>query len=436
MLKNKFIIEGLGGNKKLKGEIKISGAKNVALKVMASSILFEDEINLEDVPYTEDIKKMASLLESCGAKVSFDKKNHNKLRISTKDLKNTDLTTDLAKAMRASVVLTGPILSRFGRVTFPLPGGCVIGARPVDLFIKAYKKMGAKIIFGKDGNSFEIISPNNKLHGADIFFDFQTVGGTETLMMAAILAKGKTILRNSAMEPEIKSLADYLISCGADIKGAGTPTIEIVGGNLLKNNDETYKTIPDRIEAGSFIILGALLGDGLTIKNCNPEHMESLISILKESGVDMNVKKDSIFFEKNKRNVKNKSFNIRTHEYPGFPTDLQPQIAVYLTQTDGESRVFETIFEGRFKYVEDLIKLGADITIMNEREISIRGGKQLKVSEDDELTAHDIRAGFAVVLAALLAEGRSTVSNIHFIDRGYEKLDEKLKLIGAKIKRV
>jgi UDP-N-acetylglucosamine 1-carboxyvinyltransferase len=275
------------------------------------------------------------------------------------------------------------------------------------------------------------------LKGAEIFFNIQTVGGTETLMMAGVLAEGRTVLKNCAMEPEIVSVAEYLNSCGAKIKGAGTPTIEIIGGGLLESGGKSYITMPDRIETGSFLILGALCANNLKIKNCNPSHIESTIHLLKDAGVDMDIGKDYIEIRNNGA-VPNSSFknvNVRTHEYPGFPTDLQAPMVTFLTQTTGESIVLETIYEGRFKFTDNLKKMGADITIMNPREILIRGNTELKSVTGESLESYDLRAGFATVIAALLAKGTSVVNNVYYIDRGYENLEGRLGALGANIVR-
>lgn len=432
MKNDTFIIEGLAGKKTLNGEISINGAKNAVLKAMAASLLFSDEVKLENVPQTEDVKKMIILLEKIGAKV---KHQGSSISIDTKNVSSSDLDKNISQSMRSSVVLTGPLLARFGKVSFPAPGGCVIGARPVDLFIEAYKKMGANVDLKND--TYYIDAKEGKLKSSEIFFNVQTVGGTETLMMAAVLAQGKTILKNCAMEPEIVSVAEYLNSCGANIKGAGTSTIEIIGGGLLESKGKIYVTLPDRIEAGSFLILGALCADNLKIKNCNPLHLESTISLLKESGVPISVTENSIEIKDNAK-IKSsdlKSFNIRTHEYPGFPTDLQAPMVTFLTQVSGESMVFETIYEGRFKFTQNLTKLGADITIMNPREVLIHGNAILKSIENETLDAYDIRAGFATVLAALIAKGNSVINNIYYIDRGYESLETRLNALGANIKR-
>lgn len=434
-----FIIKGLDGKKTLKGKVSINGAKNAVLKAMSASVLFNGPIVLENVPNTEDVKTMQKILEKLGAKISWLENSDagGRLQIDPSQIHTTDIDVEMAQSMRASVVLTGPILSRFGKVSFPAPGGCVIGSRPIDLFVKAYEKMGAKTVVGKD--SYNIVTNNKEsLKGETIFFDIQTVGGTETLMMAAVLANGKTVLKNCAMEPEIVSVAEWLNSCGANIVGAGTTTIEINGtsGKLLSAK-HIYKTIPDRIEAGSFIILGAVCGEDIYIERCEPKHMEALVNLLKDSGVNIGIGKDYVRVQNNKDSNSFKAFNVRTHEYPGFPTDLQAQIVTMLTQAQGESIVFETIFEGRFKYTEDLQKMGANITVMNPREVIIKGKTDLKlVHENEELRAHDIRAGFAIVVAALLSKGQSKITNIHLIDRGYEKLENRLTNIGAEIKRI
>lgn len=432
MKNDTFLIKGLGNNKTLNGEIKVNGAKNAVLKAMASSILFSDSVSIENVPNTEDVNKMLTLLKQIGAKI---RQKGNRLSIDTKDIVSTDLNHEIAQSMRASVVLTGPILGRFGKVTFPSPGGCVIGPRPIDLFINAYEKMGAKVELKNDKYFMSV--PKGKLKGAEIFFNIQTVGGTETLMMAAVLAEGKTILKNCAMEPEIVSIAEYLNSCGAQIRGAGTTTIEIIGGKLLQSKGKSYTTIPDRIEAGSFLILGALCANNLKITNCNPSHLEVTINILKEAGVPISITKDTIEIKDNGK-IKNstfKSFNIRTHEYPGFPTDLQPLIATFLTQSSGKGLVFETIYEDRFKFIQNLMRLGANITSMNSREILIHGNVELKNNTNKILDAYDIRAGFATVISALLAKGDSIIENVYYIDRGYENLEKRLNTIGANIKR-
>lgn len=440
---DRFIVEGLAGKKVLKGRVQINGAKNAVLKAMAASVLFADEMVIANAPDTEDVKKLAHLLRLAGAEVVVDTAK-KEIRINASTITSTDLDHETTRAMRGSVMLTGPLLARFGKVSFHVPGGCVIGARPIDLYVDAYKKLSAKVTV--QGDHYSIEAPS-KLVGAEIFFALQTVGGTETMMMAAILAKGTTVLKNCAMEPEIVSLAEFLVQCGAQISGIGSPTMTIVGGGLLRAAGKKYHTIPDRIEAGSFLLLGALCADDLLIEHCNPLHLESVTSALQNAGIALAIGKDSIHIKGNANTNWSdvSSFSVRTHEYPGFPTDLQPQMVAFLTHTSGEGIMFETIFEGRFKYVQDLVRMGAEITEMNPREVLVRGfgdcevsgGKKtlIALSADEPLQAHDIRAGFAVVMAALAAKGTSVIQNTYYIDRGYEKLEERLAALGATIRR-
>lgn len=431
--KEVFVIQGLAGEKKLKGTVKINGAKNAALKAMAAAVLFDGPVRLKNIPHNDDVETLATILRKLGAKVDWQ---DHELVIDATSVTSTDIDPDLAQKMRASVVLTGPLLGRYGSASFCTPGGCVLGARPIDLFLAGYEKMGAGYEFVENLCN---IKAQPKLKGTEIFFNIQAVGPTETLMMAAVLAEGTTVLKNCALEPEIVNVAEWLNAGGAKITGAGTTTITIEGtaGKLLSHT-APYTTIPDRIEAGSFLLLGALSADDLTITDCRPDHMEAVINLLKSSGVPLEIGKDTIRIVGNASKPNNSftSFNVRTHEYPGYPTDIQAQISTYLTQTTGESIIFETIFEARFKYVEDLTKMGAHVTVMNPREILIKGPTELSaLAEGEELQAHDIRAGFAVVMAALVAKGESIVNNVHLIDRGYEKLEERLSALGASIVR-
>jgi UDP-N-acetylglucosamine 1-carboxyvinyltransferase len=435
--KDSFTIEGLAGKKSLYGSIRINGAKNAALKAMAAAVLFDSPVSLQNVPDTDDIHTTAAILKKLGAKIAFKSDHTFTVLIDASAVTNTVIDPALAATMRASVVLTGPLLGRFGKVTFPAPGGCVIGARPIDLFLGGYKKMGATVRLDEKQCLYAIEAPEG-LKGAEITFNRISVGATETLMMAATLAHGKTVLENCAREPEIANVAEWLNSCGANISGVGTTTIEIqgTGARPLHDGTKPYVAIPDRIETGSYMILGALCAKGLTITDCRPDHVSAVTSLLKDSGADIETGSDWIKVSNGSPMATFKPFNVKTQEYPGFPTDLQSPIAVYLTQSQGESRIFETIFEGRFKYVEDLIKMGADITFMNPHEILIKGPAALKqLPDDEELNAHDIRAGFAIVLAALIGKGKFIVNNVQLVDRGYEKLEKKLKKIGASIER-
>lgn len=408
-MNEKFIVEGLSGKKTLTGEIRISGAKNAVLKALAATVLFEDEVVMTNVPEIEDVKRMRELLQEL-------KTN------------STILKKDIAEKFRASIVLTGPVLARYGAVEFPFPGGCVLGERAIDLFLNGFKAMGATV--EEDDSYFKIQAQGGKLRGARIVFPLVSVTGTETLMMAAVLAEGVTILENAAMEPEIADLAFYLNECGAKITGAGTSTITIEGGGLLHTNGITYDTPPDRIETGSFAILAALAGDDVTITNCKPEWVEIPLALLRQAGVHMEVGADSIRIKKSEKPYT--MVSVRTHEYPGFATDLQAPMAVFLSQCAGEGSILETIFDGRFRYVDDLVVMGADMTVMNPHRVLIRGPKKLTRKT---LQSPDLRGGLAYILAATVAEGTSTIENAYLIDRGYERIEERLQKLGLNIKR-
>lgn len=425
-MKASFIIKGLAGEKSLRGEISVRGAKNDVLKVMASSFLFQDAVHIANVPDITDVSSLVSLTESLGSQVI---RKGDQMVISAPSGIPAMLDRDLAKRLRSSVVLTGPILARYGKVAFPHPGGCVIGARPIDLFIKSFEKMGASC--SMDDEYYHIKTTDGKLHGADIFLDIASVGVTETVMMAATLAEGTTYIRNAAMEPEIQNLAEYLVSCGAHITGIGTPTMLIQGSNLLLSQGKEYRVIPDRIETGSFLILAALAGEDVRIVNCNPLHVQSLLSLLQQSGVQYESTEDSIRVKKT--STPYTAVNVRTHEYPGFATDLQAPMVVFLTQAVGESMVFETMFEGRLNYTQDLIKMGADITMFDPHRIMIRGPKILS---GRDLEGPDLRAGLAYIIAAVVAKKKSVIHNISHIDRGYENIEERFRALGVDIIRV
>jgi UDP-N-acetylglucosamine 1-carboxyvinyltransferase len=431
MVKDKFLINGLGGEKKLEGSIAVAGAKNAVLPAMAASVLFKDTVSISNVPDIADVKQMEELLERLGAKIKQGSEKN--LNIDASEVRKTAIDNDISKHMRASIILTGPILARFGEVSFCHPGGCVIGMRPIDMFLNGFTRMGGLVEI--DDDNYKISVKGHNLKGANIFFKHVSVTATETLMLAAVLAEGKTVLMNAAMEPEIESIADFLNSCGAKIEGAGTPTIEIEGGDRLLSRGKIYETLPDRIEAGSFLILGALAAQNLEITNCIPEHIEVLTAELKESGVPISIDRNNISIKGNEK-IKNsvlKSVNVRTSPYPGFATDLQAPMTIYLTQVSGESRVFETIFDGRLNYTEDLKRMGADITMWNPHQITVKGPEILK---GRELEGPDLRAGLAYVIAAIVAKGSSTIHNVHYIDRGYERIEERLKGIGVDIIRI
>lgn len=428
---NSYEIQGLGGKDSLQGTINIKGAKNAVLKAMAVTVLFAQPVYLENIPKNEDIETMIEILRGLGAKVEWQ--DNESIMIDPRSITNTDIDRELATKMRASIVLTGPLLARFGKVSFAMPGGCVIGKRPIDLFIEGYKKMKVAVI--EDNHKFTLSS---KPQNTEITFAKISVGATETLMMASILSQGTTILNNCAQEPEITSVAEWLNACGAKIRGAGTDRIEIDGVPHLLQSTVPYRAIPDRIEAGSYLILGALCSTKLKIDNCKPEHLKSVTDFLSKLGVRLESDKDSITVYGGKlQETWNSRIELTTKEYPGFPTDLQAPMVVFLVAQNIEAKVKETIFEGRFKYVDDLIAIGANIEKINNNEIIVHKITEPLASNGKLmiLNAHDIRAGFAIVLASLYAKGKFVVNNVHLIDRGYEALDKKLENIGANIMR-
>lgn len=413
MPQSKFIIEGLAGKKTLEGEVAVKGAKNAALKALPATVLFEDEMPVKNLPDIEDVKRMQELLAGL------------------KD--GPVLNKQIAERMRASIVLTGPVLARYGEVTFPYPGGCVLGERPIDLFLQSFRAMGAEV--EEKDDLFHFTVAGGKLRGARIFFPFVSVTATETVMLAATLAEGETVLQNAAMEPEIPALADYLNQCGAHIEGAGTPVITIkgTGGKLLRAAGKPFVTPPDRIEAGSFIILAALAGNKVTVTNCEPQHLGALLAMMRRADVDFEVGETYVtVYGGNKPNSAYKLLSVRTHEYPGFPTDLQALYAVFMTQASGEGTLLETIWDSRFQYVESLKRMGADIEQLSANKIVVRGPHALTATA---LESPDLRAGLAYIIAAATATGTSTINNTYVIDRGYEQIEERLKSLGLNIRR-
>lgn len=427
-MKERFVIEGLAGQKKLEGEVVVGGAKNAILKILPASILFTDTLGIENVPAIEDAARMCELLSTAGATV--ERAGHT-ARIVQPIMWNPVLDKNIAERLRASIVCTGPMLARTGSVEFPFPGGCVLGERSIDLFLNGFKAMGAQI--KEEESYFRISTAGKKLRGAHITFPIVSVTGTETLMLAAVLAEGETVLENAALEPEIGALADFLNACGAHIEGTGTTTIRIRGGELLAAAGKTFHTPPDRIEAGSFAILAALAGSDVRITHCNPAWLRIPLALLERAGVRMEVTADTIRVKAGSvRNDQFSFFSVRTHEYPGFPTDLQAPMAVFLSQAKGEGSILETIFDGRFRYVDDLVKMGADMTVMNPHRIFIRGPKKLSRKE---LDSPDLRGGLAYLIAATVADGTSIINDAYVIDRGYEHIEERLQKLGLNITR-
>lgn len=407
----------------LEGTVKIDGAKNAALPIIAASLLGTEPIVLEDVPNLVDVKIILKVLESLGAKVEFLSEN----RVSIDSSKINSFVTDrsLMEKMRASFLVMGPLLARFGRADAFLPGGCAIGSRPIDLHLKGFKILGALIEEEPD----KISARCEKLYGDTIYLDFPSVGATQNIMMAATLAKGETIIENAAKEPEIVDLGNFLNKMGAKISGAGTSTIRIIGVEKLGGTVHTI--IPDRIEAATFMIAAAITGGKVVVQNCISNHIKPVIAKLKETGayVVVNEDEDSIFV---KGGEKIKGTDIKTLPYPGFPTDVQAQFMAYLCVCEDQSKVTETVFENRFMHVDELNKMGA-IIATSGKEARIAGVRKLVGAE---VNATDLRAGAALVLAGLVAEGTTAIGNIYHIDRGYNDFVGKMKSLGANIERI
>ena len=410
------------GGKSLSGEIDCSGAKNAALPVIAASILSSDDITLKNLPYLQDITTMFELIGSMGADISLDEKMNFKL--NTSNLSNLEARYELVKTMRASILVLGSMVAKYGYAKIALPGGCAIGSRPVNYHLNALEKLGAEISL----KSGYIEAKAKKLIGAEIEFEGVTVTGTENLMMAASLAEGVTILTNVAKEPEISDLADFLNSMGAKISGAGTDEIRIEGVEKLSG---TSFTIPaDRIEAGTYLVAAALTNGKITINKIDPSRMGAIIQTLMEVGAVIDSNEKSISLDMTKNNIK--PVDIVTAPFPGFPTDMQAQFTVLNCMGKGESHVKETIFENRFMHVQELNRMGTDITI-NGTTAVINGVKSISGAQ---VMATDLRASASLILAGLVAKGETIVDRIYHIDRGYERIEEKLSNLGAEIMRL
>lgn len=410
------------GGKELSGEIEVNGAKNHALKVLASLILGEGKSSITNFPFIEDANNMLEILKKLGAEVKINKES-KEAEIDTAGLNKNEIDDEIVKKFRASIILSGPLLARFGQVKMAYPGGCVIGKRPIDIFLEGYQALGAGVIEDKNGFSLK-----GKIKGGKFFFPKITVTGTETLLMAATLSEGETVLENCAMEPEIKYLADFLNRRGAEIKGAGTPTIKIRGVKKINTGDE--KIIPDRIETGTFVMLGLASNSEIKIKNCQPEHLGAMLPILKKTGAKLEIGADFIQTKKHKGL---KAISITTHEYPGFATDLQPPYTLLMTQAQGVSIIHEAIFEGRLFFTDQLNMMGANIIMCDPHRVVVSGPVEL---HGKDLVSPDLRAGITMVLAGIIAKGKTTIDNVYQIDRGYEAIEERLKKIGVDIKRI
>jgi UDP-N-acetylglucosamine 1-carboxyvinyltransferase len=418
---DKFVIRG--GNPLL-GTIRVSGAKNAALPAMAAALLTEDPVILENIPQVRDIETTRKLLAAMGAEVElgYGRAQH-RTTLCCKNLVSPEASYELVKTMRASTLVLGPLVARCGRARVSLPGGCAIGARPIDLHIKGLERLGAKII--QDHGYVE--ATTQRLKGAEIVFDKITVTGTEDLLMAATLAEGETILQNCAREPEVADLADLLNKMGARIAGAGTPTIRVQG--VSKLHGARHSIIPDRIEAATFILAGAITGGDVKVANCDPSHLEALLQKLHEVGVKTKHTADSV---RVMGDVPVKAADMVTEEYPGFPTDMQAQYMALATQAEGACVITENIFENRFMHAQEMLRMGANIKIEGRRAI-VTGKTPLSGAA---VLASDLRASASLVLAALVAEGETIIDRVYHIDRGYERIEEKLKGIGAEIRRI
>jgi UDP-N-acetylglucosamine 1-carboxyvinyltransferase len=418
---DKFVIRG--GNP-LVGTVRVSGAKNSALPCMAASILTEDEIILENIPQVRDIETQRRLLTSMGAKVELGYgRAHHRTTICCKTLSDPEAKYEIVKTMRASSLVLGPLIARAGMARVAMPGGCAIGGRPIDLHIKGLEKMGATIL-QKHGY---LEARANRLHGARLIFDKITVTGTEDLLMAAVLAEGETVMENCAREPEVSDLAALLIAMGALIEGAGTSTIRVQGVQRL--HGARHRIHPDRIEAGTFLVAGAITRGDLIVGNCNPNHLGALIAMLAEAGARVDIiGQDTVRVRADRLCAT----DISTEEYPGFPTDMQAQFMALATQAEGVSVIQENIFENRFMHVQELVRMGADIKVEGNTA-TVRGPARLSSAA---VMCSDLRASASLVLAALVADGESILDRVYHMDRGYERIEEKLRGVGAQIRRM
>ena len=409
---------------KVKGEVSISGSKNAALPILASTLLFDKPVIIENLPQVKDIDTMLNLLKSLGSKIQY-LKNKKSVKISKTSNPKNFASYSLVKTMRAGILVLGPLVAKYHKSITSLPGGCTIGARPVNYHLNALKKLGMKYEIKK---GYIHASSKGKLKGTNIKFSKISVGATENSIIAACLANGKTTLKNCAIEPEIKDLTNFLKSAGANIKWIGKRTCQIVGVNSL--NRTTYSVMGDRIETGTFCVAATLAKGDLVIKNFNPNVIQTELNLLKKVGAKIKISKNEINI-KGPKKIKNIS-NITTKEYPNFPTDLQAQFMVLLCKANGRSTITESIFENRFMHVAELRRLGAKI-IVKDNKATIEGKTEFLGAE---LMSSDLRASVALVLAAIVAKGQSTINRIYHLDRGYEKIESKLKKIGVKIKRL
>ena len=411
---SKLIIQG---GKKLEGEVQISGSKNAALPIIAGTVLIKGKTTLYNVPNIQDVQTMFEIIKDIGGKVT---KKNNKIIIDTSKIHTYEISENLMRKMRSSVILAGAIIGKHKKANFSYPGGCEIGSRPIDLHLKGFEKLGINI---KEEYG-EIICEADRIMGTQIHLDFPSVGATENIILASCLAEGVTVLTNAAKEPEIEDLVKFLNKAGAKIKGAGTDRVEIIG--VKKLTEVSYNIMPDRIEAGTYLVAGAITGGNLKVTNLNSNHIEPILNKLEEAGCVLKIEKNTVEIKAPKRI---KAVDIKTMPYPGFPTDMQSIFGALLTTAKGTSIITENIFESRYKYVQELNRMGAKINVEGRTAV-IKGTKRIQGAS---VVASDLRGGAALVLEALVAKGVTQVDNVHYILRGYENIVDKLKNLGAKI---
>ena len=411
---SKFIIQG---GKKIEGEVRISGSKNAALPIIAATVLIKGKTILYNVPNIQDVQTMFEIIRDIGGKVT---KKNNKIIIDTSKIHTYEIPESLMRKMRSSVILAGAIIGKYNRANFSYPGGCEIGSRPIDLHLKGFEKLGINI---KEEYG-EIICNAEKIIGTQIHLDFPSVGATENIILAACLAEGTTILTNAAKEPEIEDLVKFLNKAGAKISGSGTDKIEILGVRRL--SEISYNIMPDRIEAGTYLVAGAITGGKVKITNANPAHIEPILDKLEEANCILEIGKIYVQIKAPKRI---KSVDIKTMPYPGFPTDMQSIFGALLSTAKGTSIITENIFENRYKYIQELNRMGAKINVEGRTAV-IKGTRKIQGAN---VVASDLRGGAALIIEALTAKGITQIDNIHYILRGYENIEEKLKKLGTKI---
>ncbi len=410
------------GGVPLEGEVRISGAKNATLPILAGALLADSPVMVANVPHLKDVTTTVELLGGMGATVTIDE--HMRIEVDPTTVRDYSAPYELVKTMRASILVLGPLVARYGRADVSLPGGCAIGARPVNIHVAGLQALGADITI--EGGY--IRARSGRLRGARLVLDTVTVTGTENLMMAATLAEGETVIENAAREPEVVDLAEFLIAMGAKIQGAGTDKIVVEGVERLRGT--SYEVLPDRIESGTYLVAGAITGGHVRIKNTRPDHLDAVLVKLQEAGAKVGVGENWV--EVDMRGRRPRAVDVRTAPYPAFPTDMQAQFAALNTVADGVGTIIETIFENRFMHMLEMRRLGAEIRLEGNTAI-IRGVDRLTAAP---VMATDLRASASLVLAGLVAEGRTEVERIYHIDRGYEAIEEKLAQLGAQIKRV